>query len=344
MIIGVDATPLKSRLTGVGNYVYYLLKELIELAPDDHFYLYAIRGSRALQELSGARNVKVRIAPFLGRSEALWSQTTLPFLCAKDRVDVVWGATQSVPFLGSFKRVITIYDFTYRLYPKTTTRVRGTYLRLLGKKMYIKSDRLVAISQGTAERLKELYNLKSDQVIIPPLKDIRVDPGALKHYGLERGGYDVMVGTKEPRKNLVAAIRAHPGTRPLVVVGAKGWRDEAIGRELHRVRSLGYLPDHELNALVQGARACIMPSLYEGYGMPLAEARVLGTPVVCADVPEMIEAAEGDALVVQEGRLEEGFTKKLDPPKKPTYPPNRALARALLEEVRAPLRASRDRD
>jgi len=336
--IGVDATPLRERLTGVGNYVYYLLEALIQKRPSDHFFLYAIKHAHTLESFRRFPNVTIRVVPFLGVSEALWSQTTLAWNCRKDKIDFFWGATQSVPLFHRQKSVITIYDFTYRLYPKTTSFIRGKYLRLFGKWLYKKADRITTISKGTAERLHKLYGIKTDQVIIPPLRNLQSEEvdEVLKRYSLKQKDYFLLVGTLEPRKNIVNTLRAFNSKHPLVIVGGKGWKDDLISRELKKIPEnfmvLGYLPDATLNALVKGAKAYIMPSLYEGYGMPIAEARVLGTPVVCCDVPEMVEAAEEDALIIPHDQLALAFTTPLAPPKKPTYPSNEALATLLSEE------------
>jgi glycosyltransferase involved in cell wall biosynthesis len=339
MRIGVDATPLREKLTGVGNYLYYLLEELIQQRYEDHFFLYAIKNSGTLEAFQRFPNVTIRISSFLGVSEALWSQTTLPWKCRKDKIDLLWGATQSVPFFGSFKRIITIYDFAYRLYPKTVSYVRGTYLRIFGERMYKRADCLTVISQGTATRLWEHYGLKADEIVTPPIKKLDADQTetVLKQFSLKLKKYYLMVGTLEPRKNIVPALKAFHSEIPLVLVGGKGWRDEEILKELKasskKVIVLGYLPDSILNALVKGAKAFIMPSLYEGYGMPIAEARILGTPVICCDSPEMIEAAEGDALIIPHEQLHLAFSRPLPPPKTPTYPSNREQAKRLSEAI-----------
>lgn len=342
MNIGVDCTPLKECLTGVGNYVFYLLEGLIQKRREDHFYLYAIKDSSSLDHFRRFSNATVRILPFLGISEALWSQTTLPWQCWKDKIDLFWGTTQSVPLVGKWKSLITIHDFAYRLYPETVSRVRGAYLRCLGRWLYKKANGISVNSKGTAARLKQLYGLEADRVVIPPLKNLSIPSNeevgrCLKEYALIEKKYYLMIGTLEPRKNVVPLLRAYASIDPLVLVGAKGWRDSRIAEEIQQskkaIRVLGYLPDPVLNALVRGAKACIMPSLYEGYGMPIAEARVLGTPVICCDVPEMIEAAEEDAHIIGRDELGKAFEMTLSSPKKPNYPSNEWLATSLSEEI-----------
>ncbi|MFN0064680.1 MAG: glycosyltransferase family 4 protein [Chlamydiales bacterium] len=344
MRIGVDITPLSDQLTGVGNCVYYWLKELIPLRRDDEFFLYTFSPSRYLDQLHCFSNVTVRHGKAFSFSESIWGQTTLPFLARKDRLHLFFGPNQSIPFnIGRrVKRIIFIHDFTYRLYPKTVPRYRGIYNRLLGKWLYKKANAILTNSFGTMERLETLYHIKGTAVLPCPLKE-SVHPlpnkeidAVLNEFSLTREKYVLMVGTVEPRKNISQTIEAYPpASLPLVVVGKKGWRM----KEEPKARFLGFQPDEKVNALVCGAAYYLMPSLYEGFGMPLKEARSVGTPVICSDVPEMKEASEGDAKFIRLSHLKEDLEKCLHspriPPKKATYLDNKALARILSAQIDA---------
>lgn len=115
--------------------------------------------------------------------------------------------------------------------------------------------------------------------------------------GLESGGYFLFHGAAEPRKNLpriAAAWRASGVARPLVVAGPAG----SNPAELAGATRLSYLPRAELLALVAGARALVFPSLAEGFGLPVAEAMALGTPVLTAAGGALEETAGGAALLV----------------------------------------------
>jgi glycosyltransferase involved in cell wall biosynthesis len=333
MKIGIDAASLTNQRTGVGNYLFYILEELVRQRPLDHFYLYAIRKSRSLHHFEHLHNVMIRTNSTFGFSEALWSQTTLSGMCYQDHLDLFWGTGQSIPLFKRRKQrqAITIYDFTYRLYPQTTTFVRGAYLKALGRLFYLRADLRVTISQATAERLSNLYTLSSHGVIPPPLKPAA--PSSHTHladYGLEPKNFFLLVGTLEPRKNLLAALEIYSEvTRttplpPLVLVGKRGWKSSALEKKLaamKNVKTLGYLPDDQVQFLMQQAKATILPSLYEGYGMPIAESRSLGTPVICSKTPEMIEAAEGDALFIDLPDFSSQFKQALlNPPPSLTKP------------------------
>ena len=136
----------------------------------------------------------------------------------------------------------------------------------------------------------------------------KIDETMLK-YGLS-SPYLLFVGTLEPRKNLgnlldalaeINSGRSAPLT--LAIIGQRGWKNRKLFQQLDsgiaHVKELGFVPNGDLPALYSGATALMMPSLYEGYGMPAAEAAACGTWVVATDIPELREAA-GDSGIYTE--------------------------------------------
>jgi glycosyltransferase involved in cell wall biosynthesis len=142
-----------------------------------------------------------------------------------------------------------------------------------------------------------------------PLEDPRLLGSAQARYGI-RAPYILAVGTVQPRKNLARLLEAfaqaaRAGDAPqLVIAGKRGWLSEGIerrARELglgERVRFAGYVADADLPALLSGALAFALPSLYEGFGMPVLEAMACGAPVLTSDTSALPEAAGGAALLV----------------------------------------------
>ncbi len=113
--------------------------------------------------------------------------------------------------------------------------------------------------------------------------------------------YFVCLGTIEPRKNhllLLQLWRTLGACAPrLLIVGRRGWENENVLDLLDRcpalaepIQELGAISDLHLTALLRGARALLMPSFAEGFGLPVAEALAHGTPVVCSDLPALREA------------------------------------------------------
>ncbi len=152
---------------------------------------------------------------------------------------------------------------------------------------------------------------------------------ALTRYGLT-SGYLLFVGTLEPRKNLPGLLTAYQILRvrrvtrePLVVVGSRGWlydevfaRVGALGLEAH-VRFLENVPDEDLPALYNGAALLVMPSFYEGFGLPALEAMACGTPVVLSDRGSLPEVGGPAAVFVDPDHPEDiaaGMARVLEDP------------------------------
>lgn len=145
----------------------------------------------------------------------------------------------------------------------------------------------------------------------------------LKKYKIE-GDYILFVGTLQPRKNIVRLIEAFSTLGPklytLVVVGKPGWLYEEIYeapkkfKVEDRVKFLDYVPDEDLPALYQNALCFVLPSLYEGFGLPVLEAMHYGCPVVTSNVSSLPEAA-GDAAIMVDPEstesIKEGIEKVL---------------------------------
>jgi len=138
-------------------------------------------------------------------------------------------------------------------------------------------------------------------------KDASQTTGSLTQLGLRHGGYVLAVGTLEPRKNLARLCRAYralpDATRqafPLVLAGMKGWGDADFARDLAALEkegslvTPGYLEAAALRDLYAGAAVFVYPSVYEGFGLPVAEAMASGTPVITSNVSSLPEVA-GDA-------------------------------------------------
>jgi glycosyltransferase involved in cell wall biosynthesis len=185
----------------------------------------------------------------------------------------------------------------------------GRWPRLLARSVLRKALRraagVIAVSDWTASRLRELVP-GCEPIVVPNGVDERApgEPPA----DVPENGYVLHVGHLEPRKNLAVVVRAlaciEAQRRPeLWLVGhdAGEWpRLRALARRLgvhEHVRHLGVLPDERLPACYAAARLVVMPSRYEGFGMPVLEARVQGTRVAVADAGALPEVVGDGALL-----------------------------------------------
>lgn len=163
------------------------------------------------------------------------------------------------------------------------------------------ADAIVVNSNATANALRALFGpALSDERIVVALLGPGVRPCVQAQQPPSRSPYFVMLGTIEPRKNHLLmlnvwrAMRAErgPATPRLVLIGHRGWKNTPVFNMLDRdsdvrgvVEECGRLSDSDAAGLLAGARALVLPSFAEGYGLPLTEALAAGVPVICSDIP-----------------------------------------------------------
>jgi glycosyltransferase involved in cell wall biosynthesis len=312
--VGVDASPLGSGRTGVGNYVSALLLALCEHKPEVEFTLFG-NTSVVFAELP---NVTINATPS-GWRGPLWHTMKLGPLLAASNVQAFWGTNGYLPpyRLRGVATVVTVHDLADVFVPDTQTPTVRWSRRLLQPRAVRLADRVVAVSAATATDIESIYGRKADEVI-HPLVSTRFRAIAEAEVNAVTAKYDLpkryllTVGTLEPRKNLSALIAAYIGRRnmgmdlpSLVLVGGDGWREGNIHRIVSRakhngwVTRLGFVPHEDLPALYAGCEAFLMPSLYEGFGMPLVEAQLCGAPVIYGSHASMVEAAAGIGIPVE---------------------------------------------
>lgn len=312
MIIGIDASALVNQHTGIGNYISPILETLQRTQPQLRFILYS---NRPISFPKGAQT-SFRVSNS-NRRGPYWQNTTLLQMLHADRPDVFWGASGFLPISTPRRTatVITLYDMVYRFAPKTMPLLSRWGRRLFQPIAARQADRIVAISAATASDVSAYYGRNAD-AIVPPVVDAAFIP-ASRHEVVATldklqlpSRYFLSLGTLEPRKNTALLIKAYLARRQihtqlpcLVIAGKQGWLDEditqmiAMGEQQGCIRHLGYVDKADLPALYQGCDAFIMPSLYEGYGMPILEAQLSGAAVVHGPHAAMCEASDNLGLV-----------------------------------------------
>ena len=312
--VGVDACCLTAHRTGIANYVSALLEPLCRRHPDVGFFLY----SNEAVVFSELPNVTVRISkPRLPIS--LWQNTQLIQMMIEDKIQVIWGTNGIIPIFrpGNVGTVVTIHDLAHYFVPATQMRKIRAKQRLLQPISARRADKVVAVSQSTADDIEKVYRRRDVSVIHPIVSDTyrHISPEAASEV---RRTLDVperfilTVGTLEPRKNIAALIQAYlsviaEGVRlpQLVIAGARGWLDASLGALVEKsqragaVRYLGFVSNDALAGLYASCEAFIMPSLYEGFGMPILEAQLCGAPVVHGEHQSMSEAASGIGVKIE---------------------------------------------
>ena len=221
--------------------------------------------------------------------------------------------------------VMTVHDLIFERYPQHHTLPNRAFLRVAMPLFVRRADAIIAVSQHTKRDLLEIYGT-------PPHKVHVIDEGIDEHFRPADEGeirrakerhsirrpYLLMVGTLEPRKNHVLAfqalarLKAEGWPHCVVVVGRRGWLFDAVQRQVELLQLTddvifaGRVPDVDLPALYSGADCFLMPSLYEGFGIPVLEAMACGTPVVCSRASSLPEVA-GDAALFIEAMTGDGL-------------------------------------
>ena len=213
------------------------------------------------------------------------------------------------------RAVVTIHDLGYRHFPSAHPLRQRLYLDLSTWFSARFATAIAADSGACAADLTRFYGVAPEKITVVypgPIPPAVLAPGRaeriLAALGLAESAFVLFVGTLQPRKNLrrllqAMALPAMAGL-DLVVAGGQGWGGEdlaAVARAIGlgpRARFLGYVSDETKAALMQGARALAMPSLHEGFGFPVIEAQMAGTPVVASNTSSLPETAGDGAILV----------------------------------------------
>ena len=322
--VGYDGACLRHPRTGVGNYTYCLLDHL----QDSDLSIHILDGikHRSLQDYAGdysgeaAAPSGLSKAPReIARKSAMLRKlhrrfVDFSFRSAVDKLDIYHATnflparTVDIPFIP------LIHDVSHLRHPEWHPRERIELLK--GRESeFAEAPVINTVSQFSANEIEKTLSIPAERIRITPPGTNPLYFGEPQQVGtvlaeldLAPGDYFLSVGTQEPRKNLTTLLSAYMDfcgrskvKHPLVVVGPQGWGDlnlpagtDALRRS-GSVRFLGYVTERVMHVLYANASAFLYPSLYEGFGMPVAEAMATGTrPIIATSgAPEEVAGSEG---------------------------------------------------
>lgn len=239
-----------------------------------------------------------------------------------------------VPPFVKGKKVVTIHDMAFRVFPETVRKKTLFFLKAIIKRSIHRADHIITVSEFSKQEIIRFYEVPQDKIsVVPngvdfkkfyPEKDKQKIENIKRKYNIF-GEYFLYLGTLEPRKNLVRLMEAYAKARKenqnfpyLVLAGGKGWMYTEIFQKVEELNLknnivfTGYIEDNDVPTLMSGAMAFCFLSLYEGFGMPVIEAMACGVPVLTSNSSSLKEIAEGVALLVDETSIEdikEGLTQ-----------------------------------
>ncbi|WP_441280317.1 glycosyltransferase family 4 protein [Tardiphaga sp. 862_B3_N1_1] len=333
MRISIDATGLGAPKTGTAVYLTEILREWnLDKTIDHEFVVFANTHTLShCKPLGLDGRFRFRRSPQSRQLRTIWQQTLLPWHIRSLAVDVHWGTGFVLPLASRRPRVVTVHDLTHQLFPEVHERIKRLYFPAIINASVKTATTVLAVSETTKADLHRLVAASRSKTVSTLLaaRDItgQLSTRAAEEAAHSAGDYMLFVGTVEPRKNLARLIsawrsldRSLRGDTQLFVVGAKGWlvsETTTASDQAYGIAFKGHVADAELSQLMMHAKAFLYPSLYEGFGLPVLEAMMLGTPVLTSDIGATREIAAGASILVdptKEDQIRDALIRLLHEP------------------------------
>ena len=292
-MVAVDVNPAtRDVVTGTEVYTRELCSRLEATGPEIAWRFFASRPKAGL-------GVDAMVMPF----RRMWSQVRLPLALAKERPRLLFVPAHAIPFAWPGKALTVVHDLAFERHPEAYSSAERAYLRLTTRWAVMRCPLLIAISESTKSDLVNTYGVRPERIRVVPLgagePRVAAAPASrLAELGLT-GTFVLQVGRIEPRKNQTAALAAVERLDGVTLAVAGPERDAAMSAALRaspRCRVLGRVDQPTLELLYKRASAVVVPSLYEGFGLPMLEAMARGKVVVAAKSSSLPEVG-GEAVL-----------------------------------------------
>jgi glycosyltransferase involved in cell wall biosynthesis len=304
------------RTGGMEIYARRLTAALVEAAPEVRFTVFVNEETAGESWGDLAPTVVVPVRASRRTEWVRGEQLLLPRLAARERVDLLHSLGSTAPAWGRFRRVATVQDLIYLLYPETHSRARSLGLRVLVPLGARRADRVIVPSESTRTDVVGRLHIPESKVDVVPLGNDGSGSAEPENEETLRHRYELLnrrvvleaSGYKARHKNLSRLLEAlaliPPDRRPvLLMTGApteyeRELRARTVELGLEQdTRFTGWVSPAELEGLYRISSCLVMPSLYEGFGLSVVEAMARGVPVACSGGGSLAEVA-GDAALL----------------------------------------------
>lgn len=318
MTIAVNARfLLGSELEGVGYFTQEVLRFLTRQHPGHQFHFFFDRPFD--RRFLFADNVQGYVLSPPARHPLLWKywfDVQVPRLLRKVKADVFFSPDGQCSLATKVPQVLVVHDLGFLHQPEGYQKSHLGYYKFYTPRFIRKAQSVLTVSQTTKQDIVQQYKTSAEKITVvyngvkPVFTPIGYAEKDVVKEGLTGGAeYFLYAGALQPRKNLVNLLKAFSvfkrrlqSSMKLVLVGRLAWKNDEFVELLktykHRddVVLTGYLEEGELANLMASAYAFVYPSLFEGFGVPVAEAMRCGVPVLTSKASAMEEISEGAAL------------------------------------------------
>jgi glycosyltransferase involved in cell wall biosynthesis len=308
--VAVDLNPAtREVITGTEVFAREVGSRLKSAAPELGWRFFASRARAGL-------GVELMVVPF----PRLWSQVRLPLALARAHADLLFVPSHAIPFAWPGNVLTVVHDLGFERHPEAYSRAERAYLQMATRWAVLRCPLLITVSESTKSDLVALYGVDPKHVRVVPLgggERATRAAAATSHLGAlgVSGSFVLQVGRVESRKNQIAALAAVERLDGVTLVIAGPERDERLAAQLHAspsCRVLGRVDQPTLELLYKQAGAVVVPSLYEGFGLPVLEAMARGKVVVATSGSSLPEVGGNAALYVDDPGDSAALAKVLD--------------------------------
>ncbi len=330
---------------GVVTYLMNLLEQFSRSESSHEFYVFVRKPPAELAALAATEPKLKLVSPWgpgwfwkllggafvaspLG-SGWFWKKLGSALVARRRGNILLFVPAHRVPLIPLIPKVVVIQDLGFELFPHTFRRFQRKRMSWTTRLAVRRADLVITSSESTKRDLISCYGYRPERIRVvhlgydnrafePSIVSTEGSSATLKKYGL-RAPFFLHVGVLQPRKNIVRLIEAFIKLMDendlfdaqLAIVGKPGWKyKEIVQRAVApntkgRVILTGAVQSHELPILYKNSLALVMPSLYEGFGLPILEAMACGTPVTCSRGSSLSEIAGEAALFFDPYSVEE---------------------------------------
>lgn len=330
MNIGVAANFSIFEKAGVGRYSRNLLKNLLRIDSQNHYFLYFnfYRQKKArLKSINQIfrpkpKNLTLRISSIPAAWLEFLGTTNFPITTIiKDKLDLFFSPyVAGIPKNGFPKMITTVHDLVFLRFPEHRGKRLTNYYLKRHKIALENCQKIIVPSLSTQKDLEDFLKVKSSKIKVIPeaveerfkvIPEKRKIKKVISRYFDPNVSYILSVGTLEPRKNLIKLVEAYSNLSHniqrnfrLVLVGEKGWNNSRLGKVIanlnlkEKIILTGFVKDEDLPYIYNGASVFVYPSLYEGFGLPPLEAAACSVPVITSNSSSLKEIFNKTSILV----------------------------------------------